>query len=85
MTDTPEMQSQLVSSHGMLAILEVLEEHCSRDVAERLLQIINLVSRDDLYLLIILLTCAFQLVTSHVGFLESFCLLGCVQLLQPQL
>lgn len=58
MTDTPEMQSQLVSSHGMLAILEVLEEHCSRDVAERLLQIINL------------------LVTSHVGFLESFCLLG---------
>ncbi|KAJ7243744.1 hypothetical protein C8J57DRAFT_60548 [Mycena rebaudengoi] len=42
MTDTPEMQLQLVSSHGMLAILEVLEGKCSRDVSMRLLQIINL-------------------------------------------
>jgi hypothetical protein len=58
MTDTPEMHGQLVSSHGMLAILEVLEGNCSRDVTERLLQMINL------------------LVTSHVGFLESFCLIG---------
>ncbi|KAJ7465176.1 hypothetical protein FB451DRAFT_1262864 [Mycena latifolia] len=32
MTDTPEMQLQLVSSHGMLAILEVLEGKCSRDL-----------------------------------------------------
>ena len=37
------MQSQLVSSHGMLAILEVLEGRCSRDVIMKLLQIINLV------------------------------------------
>lgn len=44
MTDTPEMQIQLVSSHGMLAILEVLEGKCSRDVIMKLLQIINLVS-----------------------------------------
>ena len=44
MTDTPEMQVQLVSSHGMLAILEVLEGKCSRDVIMKLLQIINLVS-----------------------------------------
>lgn len=44
MADTPEMQLQLVSSHGMLAILEVLEGKCSRDVSMRLLQIINLVS-----------------------------------------
>ncbi|KAJ7457589.1 hypothetical protein B0H11DRAFT_1818203, partial [Mycena galericulata] len=42
MTDTPEMQLQLVSSHGMLAILEVLEGKCARDVSMRLLQIINL-------------------------------------------
>jgi hypothetical protein len=44
MTDTEEMQLQLVSGHGMLAILEVLESKCSRDVIMKLLQIINLVS-----------------------------------------
>ena len=38
------MQGQLVSAHGMLAILEVLEGRGSRDVIMRLLQIINLVS-----------------------------------------
>ena len=43
MAETPEMQVQLVSSHGMLAILEVLEGRCSRDVIMKLLQIINLV------------------------------------------
>jgi hypothetical protein len=43
MTETPDMQVQLVSSHGMLAILEVLEGRCSRDVIMKLLQIINLV------------------------------------------
>ncbi len=37
------MEVQLVSSHGMLAILEVLEGKCSRDVIMKLLQIINLV------------------------------------------
>ncbi|KAL0576321.1 Protein kinase of the Mitotic Exit Network [Marasmius crinis-equi] len=41
MADTPDMQMQLVSSHGMLAILEVLEGKCSRDVIMKLLQIIN--------------------------------------------
>jgi hypothetical protein len=44
MIESPEMQDQLVSSHGMLAILEVLEGRCSRDVAIKLLQIVNLVS-----------------------------------------
>ncbi|KAH8077271.1 kinase-like protein [Cristinia sonorae] len=39
--ETPEMQSQLVSSHGMLAILEVLEGRASRDVTLKLLQIVN--------------------------------------------
>lgn len=37
------MLVQLVSSHGMLAILEVLEGKCSRDVLMKLLHIINLV------------------------------------------
>jgi len=44
MGDAPEMQLQLVSSHGMLAILEVLEAKPSRDVVIRLLKIVNLVS-----------------------------------------
>lgn len=44
MGDAPEMQLQLVSSHGMLAILEVLEGKPSRDVIIRLLKIVNLVS-----------------------------------------
>ncbi|EKM49713.1 uncharacterized protein PHACADRAFT_214230 [Phanerochaete carnosa HHB-10118-sp] len=56
--DAPEMQSQLVSAHGMLAIMEVLESRISREVALRLLQIVN------------------ALVTSDMGFLESFCLIG---------
>ncbi|KIM52300.1 hypothetical protein SCLCIDRAFT_1223881 [Scleroderma citrinum Foug A] len=56
--ENPEMLVQLVSSHGMLAILEVLEGKCSRDVLMKLLHIINL------------------LVTSDLGFLESFCLIG---------
>ena len=37
------MQSQLVSSHGMLAILEVLEGRAARDVNYKLLQIVNVV------------------------------------------
>ncbi|TFK39077.1 hypothetical protein BDQ12DRAFT_630265 [Crucibulum laeve] len=46
--EAPEMQVQLVSSHGMLAILEVLEGKCSRDVTMKLLQIINLLVTADL-------------------------------------
>ncbi|CAA7265498.1 unnamed protein product [Cyclocybe aegerita] len=48
MGETPEMQVQLVSSHGMLAILEVLEGRCSRDVIMKLLQIVNLLVTEDL-------------------------------------
>ncbi|KAH7337093.1 hypothetical protein B0J17DRAFT_718990 [Rhizoctonia solani] len=58
MVEAPEMQAQLVSAHGMLTILEVLESKPSRDVIILLLKIINL------------------LVTSDLGFLESFCLIG---------
>ena len=43
-SEAPEMQGQLVSAHGMLAILEVLEGRGSREVIMRLLQITNLVS-----------------------------------------
>ncbi|KAF8631040.1 hypothetical protein AX15_002648 [Amanita polypyramis BW_CC] len=63
LTDNPDMQVQLVSSHGMLAILEVLEGKCSREVTVGLLQIMNL------------------LVTSDLGFLESFCLIGGIPLM----
>ncbi|THH10479.1 hypothetical protein EW145_g1305 [Phellinidium pouzarii] len=46
--DVPEMHSQLVSAHGMLAILEVLEaKSSSRDVTTKLLQIINLLVTAD--------------------------------------
>ncbi|KAJ3981765.1 hypothetical protein F5890DRAFT_1417072 [Lentinula detonsa] len=61
---SPEMQIQLVSSHGMLAILEVLEDYQShflyppREIVLQLLRIVNL------------------LVTENVSFLESFCLIG---------
>lgn len=37
------MQLQLVSAHGMLAIMEVLESRTSRDVTLRLLHIVNTV------------------------------------------
>ncbi|KDQ62037.1 hypothetical protein JAAARDRAFT_189411 [Jaapia argillacea MUCL 33604] len=46
--DMPEMQEQLVSSHGMLAILEVLEGKCARDVIMKLLQIVNLLVASDM-------------------------------------
>lgn len=48
MADTPVMQVQLVSSHGMLAILEVLEGRCSREVVMKLLKIINQLVTADL-------------------------------------
>ena len=69
------MQNQLVSSHGMLAILEVLEGKCSRDVTMKLLQIMNLVSYCMICCLNVPQTLG-QLVTSDLGFLESFCLIG---------
>jgi len=68
------MQMQLVSSHGLLAILEVLESKPSREVVMKLLQIINLVK-----LFLAFSTKAQvinKLVTADIGFLESFCLIG---------
>ncbi|KAG8817392.1 hypothetical protein FRC17_011250 [Serendipita sp. 399] len=43
----PDLYSQVVSAHGMLAILEVLESKPSRDVILRLLEIINLLVNAD--------------------------------------
>ncbi|OSX57176.1 hypothetical protein POSPLADRAFT_1050231 [Postia placenta MAD-698-R-SB12] len=48
LSDTPEMQSQLVSAHGMLAILEVLEGRSSRDVTIKLLQIVYALVNADM-------------------------------------
>jgi len=48
MEESPETQGQLVSSHGMLAILEVLEARKHKDVTMKLLQIVNLVGDDGL-------------------------------------
>lgn len=42
--DAPEMHHQLVSSHGLLAIVDVLEGSPSREVIAKLLRIVNLVS-----------------------------------------
>lgn len=76
LNEAPEMHLQMVSSHGMLAILEVLEGKCSRDVTLKLLQILNLVG---LQLSLTVRSCSdifLQLVTEDLGFLESFCLIG---------
>ncbi|KAF9005467.1 hypothetical protein BDQ17DRAFT_1353150 [Cyathus striatus] len=48
LNETPDMQVHLVSSHGMLAILEVLEGRCSREVIMKLLHIINLLVTEDI-------------------------------------
>ncbi|GJJ15641.1 hypothetical protein Clacol_009919 [Clathrus columnatus] len=49
--EAPEMQSQMVSSHGLLAILEVLESKPSRDVVLKLMQIVNLLVISDIGIL----------------------------------
>ncbi|GFZ45328.1 non-specific serine/threonine protein kinase [Saitozyma sp. JCM 24511] len=50
---SPEMglESHFVASHGMLAVLEVLESRLSRDVAVRLLKIVNLIVGTDVDML----------------------------------
>lgn len=73
------MQPQLVSSHGMLAILEVLEGRASRDVTMKLLQIVNEVCSTTCYVRSYSSLHRLQLVTTDMGFLESFCLIGYVK------
>ena len=78
LVDVPEMQRQLVSAHGMLAILEVLEgKSSSRDIIIKLLRIVNLVSFLVAEAAVqISQPNALKLVTTDAGFLESFCLIG---------
>jgi hypothetical protein len=38
------LEDHFISSHGMLAVLEILEEKLTRDAAVRLLKIVNIVS-----------------------------------------
>ncbi|KAG8846902.1 hypothetical protein FRB96_001747 [Tulasnella sp. 330] len=45
--DAPEMHHQLVSSHGLLAIVDVLEGSPSREVIAKLLRIVNLLVLTD--------------------------------------
>lgn len=71
------MQYQLVSSHGLLAIVDVLEATPSREVIMKLLRIVNLVNSCLQLKLMIALTIS-QLVTTDLSFLESFCLIGSV-------
>lgn len=69
------MQVQIVSSHGLLAILEVLESRPSRDVTMNLLKLVNIVSGK---ILTANVTSHFglQLVVADLAVLESFCLIG---------
>jgi hypothetical protein len=44
LSESPEMKSVIISAHGMLPILEILETCSRRDVIPRLLKIVNAVS-----------------------------------------
>ncbi|WVQ72942.1 hypothetical protein IAR50_002504 [Cryptococcus sp. DSM 104548] len=50
---TPEMglESHFVTQHGMMAVLEVLESRLSREVAVRLLKLVNLIVGSDVEML----------------------------------
>jgi hypothetical protein len=79
LTDAPEMLPQLVSSHGMLAILEVLEGNCSREVNMKLLHIVNLVSSPPdshlrYFLTLLLLACYRRRWISRKFLLDWVCL-----------
>lgn len=43
LAESPELKSVIISSHGMLPILEILETCQQKDVIIRLLKIVNLV------------------------------------------
>jgi hypothetical protein len=44
LSESPELKNVIISSHGMLPILEILEICDRKDVLLRLLKIVNLVS-----------------------------------------
>jgi hypothetical protein len=43
LVESPELKGIIISSHGMLPILEILEKCKRRDVVLRLLKIVNMV------------------------------------------
>lgn len=47
LTETPEMKMHLTSSHGVLPIVEKLEDCDSREISSRLLQIVNILMLDN--------------------------------------
>ncbi|KAH0543610.1 hypothetical protein FGG08_002048 [Glutinoglossum americanum] len=47
LSDSPEMKSVIISAHGMLPILEILETCSRRDVIPRLLKIVNAIIFND--------------------------------------
>jgi hypothetical protein len=44
LSESPELKSVIISSHGMLPILEILEVSERKDIILRLLKVINLVN-----------------------------------------
>ena len=44
LSDSPDMKVAVITAHGMLPILEILETCARRDVVVRLLRIVNAVS-----------------------------------------
>ncbi|KAJ1029990.1 hypothetical protein NDA16_000903 [Ustilago loliicola] len=47
LTDMPEMKAQLLASHGALALIQLLEAAVDRELATRLLGILNLIIFED--------------------------------------
>ncbi|KAK8175802.1 cell division control protein 15, cdc15 [Phyllosticta citrichinensis] len=45
--ESPEMKNTIISSHGMLPMLEILESTPSRDVIQNLLKIVNIIILDN--------------------------------------
>jgi hypothetical protein len=44
LVESPELKSIIISSHGMLPILEILDGSSRNDITLRLLKIVNMVS-----------------------------------------
>lgn len=83
LTENPDMQVQFVISHGLLAVLEILESRPSRDVLMNLLKLTNMASSFLVLHWIVLIRMP-QLVTNDLGILESFCLIGYVYVMSYQ-
>src|SRR6202012_3223890 len=72
LSESPELKSVIISSHGMLPILEILEVSERKDIILRLLKVINLVGRfpGNTWLLTVKIT------FENVEMLENLCFVG---------